>query len=136
MKGSLHPLPSTGAQASGNPLPRNSAGGKPLPLDAPEEAFHLWVWTPAAEPKLAITATADQRCSVKGCVFPAASNARTCLQHERQLHEPSLFSSRQPSLLLLDHGKFDVPDSASEPSRTHDRRRLAKIREDFLDGAA
>lgn len=80
---------------------------------------------------------AHQRSSVKGCVFPAASaQSGKCLQHDRQYQEPSLFRSHQPSMLLLDRAKFGVPDSESNDSRANDRRRLAKIREDFLDGAA
>ncbi len=79
---------------------------------------------------------ADQRCSVKGCVFPATSAEGTCVQHDRQRQEPSLFSSQQPSTLLLDRAKFGVPDSEPDNSRANDRRRLARIRENFLDGVA
>ena len=87
---------------------------------------------------LAGAATA-QRCSEKGCVFPAAgSDTGKCRQHLREHREPALFSSVQPSTLLLDRAKFGLPDSDSEPqvSRSSDRRRLTKLRRAFLEGAA
>jgi len=77
------------------------------------------------------------RCNVKGCVFPAASGySGTCVQHGRQIREPSLFLSHQPSMLLLDRAKFGLFDSNSDDTRAKDRRRMAKIRERLWDGAA
>jgi hypothetical protein len=94
-------------------------------------------WSLPSSPEQAVKIqVADQRCSVKGCVFPAASGEGNCVQHDRQRQEPSLFSSRQPSMLLLDRAKFGSLDSEPDDSRANDRRRLAKIRENFLDGVA
>jgi hypothetical protein len=72
-------------------------------------------------------------------VFPAAGGGiGKCRQHQRQYREPALFSSVQPSTLLLDRAKFGLPDSDSEPrvSRSSDRRRLTKLWQAFREGAA
>ena len=94
---------------------------------------------PPERPDLAGLEAADQRCSEKGCVFPAAGHGTgKCRQHQRQHREPALFSSLQPSTLLLDRAKFGLPDSDSEPrvSPSSDRRRLTKQWQAFLEGAA
>jgi len=94
-------------------------------------------WSLPSAPEQAVKIqVANRRCSVKGCVFPAASGQGNCVQHDRQSQEPSLFSSRQPSMLLLDRAKFGSLDSEPDDSRANDRRRLARIRENFLDGVA
>jgi len=94
---------------------------------------------PPERPDLAGIEATAQRCSEKGCVFPAAGRGPgKCRQHQRQLREPALFSSLQPSTLLLDRAKFGLPESDSEPrvSRSSDRRRLTKLWQAFLEGAA
>jgi len=94
---------------------------------------------PRERPDLAGIEAAAQRCSEKGCVFPAAGGGTgKCRQHQRQYREPALFSSLQPSTLLLDRAKFGLPDSDSEPrvSRSSDRRRLTKLWQAFREGAA
>ncbi|HEX5481175.1 MAG TPA: hypothetical protein VFZ08_00960 [Terriglobia bacterium] len=73
------------------------------------------------------------RCSEKGCVFPATPGAAgMCLHHYRQTQEPILFSSHQPTRVVLDRGRFGVPEEV-DASRAKDRRRLAEIREAFLE---
>jgi hypothetical protein len=95
---------------------------------------------PPDRPDLAGIEAAAQRCSEKGCVFPAAGGGTgKCRQHQRQYREPALFTSLQPSTLLLDRAKFGLPDSdSSEPrvSRSSDRRRQTKLWQAFLEGAA
>lgn len=78
------------------------------------------------------------RCTEKGCVFPQARpGGGKCRQHERQFREPDLFTTRQPSVLLLDRAKFDFPESGFEEqeARANDRRNLAKLWRTFQDGA-
>jgi hypothetical protein len=75
---------------------------------------------------------ANPRCREKGCVFPAARAGR-CLQHDRQSREPIIFSSHQPTRVVLDQGKFGVPETEVDTSRVKDRRRLAALRETFLE---
>ena len=90
-------------------------------------------------PDLAGIEAADQRFSEKGCMVPAVGHGTgKCRQHQRQHCEPALFSSLQPSTLLLDRAKFGLPDSDSEPrvSPSSDRRRLTKQWQAFLEGAA
>jgi hypothetical protein len=58
--------------------------------------------------------------------------AGRCLHHDRQLHEPVLFNSRQPTQLLLDRAKFGLPNSEPDDSRAADRRRQTQQRELFL----
>ncbi len=109
---------------------------EPLPFGVADQKFQPWLLPRAEIPQTSAALMSSRRCKEKGCVFPAASaDNDTCLQHNRQHQEPSLFRSRQPSTLLLDHAKFGVLDSEPDNSRANDRRRLAKIREHFLGGA-
>jgi hypothetical protein len=78
------------------------------------------------------TESASTRCQEKACVFPAARGGR-CLQHDRQTREPFLFSSHQPTRVVLDQGKFGVPEEEIDTSRAQDRRKLAALRETFLE---
>jgi len=73
------------------------------------------------------------RCRIKGCIFPAAphTNGR-CLHHYRQENEPTLFHSHQPTLLILEHAKFELPLTHTKDFRRSDQRRLAALREAFL----
>lgn len=74
------------------------------------------------------------RCSEKGCVFPASlDGSGRCVHHDRQSREPSLFSSLQPTRLVLDRAKFGLPEAEVDTSRAQDRRRLADIRRAFLE---
>jgi hypothetical protein len=78
------------------------------------------------------------RCVEKGCVFPAAPGPEgKCLHHQRQQHEPGLYSSHQPSSALVARGKFGPPRAEElEPGgakRGLDRRRLMAERERFLN---
>jgi len=77
------------------------------------------------------------RCCEKGCIFPATgSGTGRCLQHDLEELEPALFNSCQPTMLLLDRAKFGLPDPEADYSRARDRRRLAALREEFLDEVA
>lgn len=79
------------------------------------------------------TSFASPRCSEKGCVFPAASpRSAKCAYHERQMEEPVLFSSLQPSRLLLDPARGLPADENYDEGRKRDRRRLARQWEEFL----
>ena len=94
---------------------------------------------PPEGPEFAGVQIPAQRCNEKGCVFPAAwRDSGKCRQHDRQRREPALFHSRQPSTLLLDQAKFGVADGQAEihGNRLKDRRRLARLWETFLEGAA
>jgi len=111
----------------------------PAPPGAENRCNQNSLILPPDRPDLAGIDAAAQRCSEKGCVFPAAGGGTgRCRQHQRQHCEPALFSSLQPSTLLLDRAKFGLPDSDSEPpvSRSSDRRRLTKLWQAFLEGAA
>lgn len=69
------------------------------------------------------------RCSEKGCVFPATRQTTgKCLDHDRRHCVPELFHSFQPTMLLLDQGKYILPHSEFEDTRHLDRRRLADDR--------
>jgi hypothetical protein len=77
------------------------------------------------------------RCSEKGCIFPATeSGTGKCLLHDLEEREPALFLSCQPTMLLLDQAKFGLPDPEADYSRARDRRRLATLREEFLEEVA
>ncbi|MGH9358241.1 MAG: hypothetical protein ACRD1O_03585 [Terriglobia bacterium] len=107
----------------------------PLPsvLPAPPQAMN---WAATAFPRVAASPSLppDGRCSEKGCVFPAASGAEgKCLHHHRQAAEPILFSSHQPTRVVLERGRFAIPEREVDTSRNRDRRQLAAIREAFLE---
>ena len=123
------------------PTPVPSATAPQLVLPQPLELVEIRNGRlgilPATRPKVAVPHTSAARCSEKGCVFPAArSESGKCRQHDRQHSEPALFRSRQPSTLLLDHAKFGVPESGPQEARPNDKRRMSKLWESFLEGAA
>jgi hypothetical protein len=77
------------------------------------------------------------RCSTKGCVFPASPHgAGKCWHHELEELEPAHFLSRQPTQFVLDQAKFGLPDQECDASGARDRRRLAALREQFLEDVA
>ncbi|MBI4167087.1 MAG: hypothetical protein HY508_15280 [Acidobacteria bacterium] len=66
------------------------------------------------------------RCSVKGCIFPAASvGGSLCLIHHLAEKEPTHFLSVQPSALCLDRAKYGIAESDFDDSRARDRRQLS-----------
>ena len=89
---------------------------------------------PKLKPR-AVILSMPGRCVEKGCVFPAVpGSGGRCLHHSRQQQEPGLYSSLQPSSMLLACGKFG-PSRAEVAERRgdlEDRRRLVKEREKFL----
>jgi hypothetical protein len=94
-----------------------------------------------ATPKAAessASAFSAARCKEKGCIFPAEFAALgKCIHHHRELTEPDLFCSLQPTLLLLGQAKYGLPESEPDDSRFLDRRRQAAEREAFqLEEAA
>ena len=77
------------------------------------------------------------RCSEKGCVFPAKENGSgLCSYHLKQQLEPALFSSWQPTWLLVNRPAADSDGSESARGRSRDRRRLEAQREAFWQGLA
>lgn len=91
-------------------------------------------------PEEGLTSTARRdnwRCCEKGCVFPAAQRTKgVCLHHHHERREPGLFHSLQPTGLLMDAAKLGLPNTQRDRSRLQDRRRLAEIRERFLEEIA
>jgi hypothetical protein len=86
----------------------------------------------SSESRPEATSFPSQRCSEKGCVFPASSpKSAKCAYHERQMEEPSLFCSQQPSRLLLDSARSMPANEEYDEGRKRDRRRLAKEWEEF-----
>lgn len=109
--------------------------GPPHPIFEPPPLGPLG-WERASRPGITIppALAPDTRCSEKGCVFPAALGAHgKCLQHHRQASEPIFFSSHQPTRVVLERGRFGIPEREVDTSRNRDRRQLAAIREAFLE---
>jgi len=109
---------------------------EPVPAALLEPAPRPLGWNTVSFPGIKVPAASasDGRCSEKGCVFPAASGAQgMCLHHHRQASEPVLFSSHQPTRVVLERGRFAVPEGEVDTSRNRDRRQLAAIREAFLE---
>jgi len=106
-----------------------SPSANPVPLPALESL----TWKSALPLASTPCRPVSPRCCEKGCVFPAAREGR-CLQHDRQAREPILFSSHQPTRVVLEQGKFGVPETEIDTSRGQDRRKLAALRETFLEG--
>lgn len=113
------------------PVPSN-----PLLIQTVESTTRPKHWpqtVPSLQPIPHVEAFA-QRCSEKGCVFPASTDGSgRCVQHDRQSREPSLFSSFQPTRLVLDRAKFGLPEVEVDTSRVKDRRKLADMRQAFLE---
>lgn len=77
------------------------------------------------------------RCSVKGCIFPAAGGGgELCLIHDLAEKEPAHFLSVQPSTLCLDRAKYGIAEPGFDDSRSRDRRRLAAWRDRLRDEVA
>ena len=76
------------------------------------------------------------RCSVKGCIFPAAGGGALCHIHDLTEREPAHFLSVQPSTLCLDRAKYGIADPGFDDSRSRDRRRLAAWRDRLRDDVA
>lgn len=93
----------------------------------------LGVLAPPARTPVALQTRAPARCVERGCVFPAQGNSCRCLHHERQLREPTLYQSFQPTSAVVDRGKYGVAAEEIDDSRFRDRKRLASQREAFLD---
>ena len=78
------------------------------------------------------------RCLEKGCVFPAwPGTGGKCVHHQRQQQEPGLYSSQQPSAMLVARGLFgpasiEEIDRGERRANRQDRRRLTAEREKFL----
>jgi hypothetical protein len=92
---------------------------------------------PKMKPR-AVMLSMPGRCVEKGCVFPEVPGAGgKCIHHQRQMQEPGLYSSHQPSSALVARGKF-APSRIEEIERgegrgdREDRRRMMAERERFL----
>ena len=82
--------------------------------------------TPALSGGRPVLETPFPRCSVKGCIFPAASaGGELCLIHHLTEQEPKLFLSVQPSMMCLDRAKYGIAESEYDDARARDRRRLS-----------
>lgn len=72
------------------------------------------------------------RCSEKGCVFPASPERHgKCSYHWHEQQEPVLFRSHQPTGMLLDPARSLPTEQEFDGSRKRDRRRLANLWEQF-----
>lgn len=107
----------------------------PAPVTLPAPVSLSWKPASIMPPAHPVAPPSPARCSEKGCVFPGAPGAGgKCVHHLRQSREPILFASYQPTRAVLDRGRFEIPDEEVDTSRTHDRRKMAAIREAFLEG--
>lgn len=119
-------LPEVALPASSNPLPIPTVQPATWPKPWPQTA-------PTLQPARQEESFAP-RCSEKGCVFPASPDGSgRCVQHDRQSREPVLFSSLQPTRMVLDRAKFGLPEVEVDTSRAQDRRKLADMRQAFLE---
>ncbi|MBZ5515026.1 MAG: hypothetical protein LAN62_09325 [Acidobacteriia bacterium] len=69
-------------------------------------------------------------------MFPAAEGRARCWHHELEELEPLLFLSCQPTHVIMDRARFGLREAECEDSRARDRRRLAALREQFLEDVA
>lgn len=91
------------------------------------------LYTANSQTEKADSAPASEKCSVKGCVFPASLKGHSkCRYHQLLQSEGQLFQSHQPSHLLALQAPFGVPDCEPDDSRYKDRTQLAAEREAFL----
>jgi len=114
--------------------PSTASASLPPLAQLPRSASNRAISIPPAKKPVRIEAL---RCAEKGCIYPAGpGESGRCLHHQRQLREPALFETRQPSMILLDCAKFGLSEVEPDDSRFRDRRRLAAQRAAFLGGAA
>jgi hypothetical protein len=133
--GSPHVLPSFRNSNPSSKMALPTAAGS-LDVKPVEPVAWPKMWPPTVTPVPASDRDESfaPRCSEKGCVFPASlDGSGKCVNHERQSKEPNLFSSFQPTRLVLDRAKFGVPEAEVDTSRAQDRRKLADIRQAFLE---
>ncbi|HEV2500155.1 MAG TPA: hypothetical protein VGY31_11310 [Terriglobia bacterium] len=115
-------------------LPKAIISTLPAPAALPVPGSLTWKPASMSASGRQAASPASVRCTEKGCVFPGSPGPEgKCLHHLRQTQEPVLFSSYQPTRAVLDRGRFEIPDEEVDTSRTHDRRKLAAIREAFLE---
>jgi hypothetical protein len=99
------------------PLPK-AAASLPIPKTT--------VASPVRAAERAVWDIPFPRCSVKGCIFPAARASGTlCLLHDLAERGPRHFLSVQPSSMCLDRAKYGIAESDYDNSRPRDRRELA-----------
>jgi hypothetical protein len=124
---------STGAPPGEAPARTPSDHGRPVSSDRPRSPLR-----PMAPGTMFIPLRSElRRCSTKGCVFPASAHGTgKCWHHELEELEPTHFLSRQPTQLVLDRAKFGLPDEEWDSSGARDRRRLAALREQFIEDVA
>jgi hypothetical protein len=120
------PQATSGSYATLDVQPR-SARVSNVPRIQPREAASQLKDEPALAP------SASARCSIKACVFPAASSpAAKCRYHTLLDSDAYLFQSHQPSHLMLLYAPFGVSDHEPNDSRQQDRKRQAAERESFI----
>ena len=101
-------------------IPPHSAAALPLSFR------HSVGSTPALSGGRPVLEIPFPRCSVKGCIFPAASaSGKLCLIHHLTETEPKLFLSVQPSMMCLDRAKYGIAESEYDDARARDRKRLS-----------
>ena len=115
--------------------PRRTGSGHVRPASSDPLRFPVRIRVPG---KISLPLRSElPRCSTKGCVFPASpGGAGRCLYHEIEELEPVHFASRQPTQWVLEQAKFGLPDEECDASAARDRRRLAALRERFLEDVA
>jgi hypothetical protein len=131
------PVAGRSMRAASHPhqVPRRAPSGRIRPgaCDPPRFPIHISVPGRICAP----LRSELRRCSTKGCVFPASPlGTGRCLYHELEELEPVHFASRQPTQWVLDQAKFGLPDEECGASAARDRRRLAALREQFLEDVA
>ena len=123
--------------ASFDPHPEAASPGDRSALNSPSRCPLSRPAGTGASPSPAAEPSARARCREKGCIFPATRlSSGKCLLHYLEECEPTLFLSCQPTMLLLDRAKFGCPDIEGDAWRARDRRRLAALREKFLEEVA
>lgn len=131
------------ASPSVSKAPAPDVSPRPAPLPLPCVAAHLYFQPPAlltpvpsAHPRRAPEAPFS-RCSVKGCIFPAANTGgRLCLIHDLTEKEPNHFLSVQPSLLCLERAKYGIAETDYDDTRARDRKRLSIQLDQFRNDVA
>ncbi len=94
-----------------------TAGGRPPKPVGPPQAGSRSSVIPSA------------RCSVRGCIFPATGgNPPRCAYHQREVNEPQMFETHQPSHLFLGKANYGLPDTEPDDSRLRARWQREKRR--------
>ena len=132
LMGSIHDFASwPSSSATPLPLPNTKPGTGPV-LNYPAITWPVAKPMPASMPPARqAEAAPNLRCSTRGCVFPAAPGCGgLCRQHGLEESDPTVFSSQQPTRVLINRVIYASGTPEGDVIRTREVRELRSMSSD------